>query len=447
MHGALDGDSDGAMNQRIKPMFRVSHTQVGTWLLTVLLCAACTERSPRQLRPPASPGGGHDALLDDDMHEVQSTAGATRDDFGGPATPPIAAPVPEMVGADTILNQSCTKDRVRTNLRPTNLLFVIDRSGSMNCNAPPITASADCEREPRRAQTSQPTKWETVQRSLKSAFAALPRNVRVGLSYFSVDDACGVNSTPSVAIDALSSEQLEKLVQSLDDTSPGGGTPLVGATILAYRHLHELALRGLTIGSDVVVLLTDGEQSELCGSPDRCTSADSCVALLLDDAVPASARPGADIRTFVIGAPGSEMARPTLSQLAVEGQTARAGCKPSAHNCHLDMTQSADFSAALGDALSAIRGASARCDLPLPAVDAVGGLDLSRLNVVLSSDNGTATVLPRDERMACDAGANGWQYDARRGVLALCGDSCQRVRDEPSTLIDVVLGCPVLNPG
>jgi len=166
----------------------------------------------------------------------------------------------------------------------------------------------------------------------------------------------------------------------------------------------------------------------------------------LDDEVPKSASPGADIRTFVIGAPGSEPARAMLSQLAVEGQTARAGCRPSAHDCHLDMTQSADFSAALGDALAVIRGESSHCELPLPAADDAGALDLSRLNVVLSSDDRPSVVLPRDERMACDAGANGWQYDARRAVLALCGDPCRRLRDEPSVHIDVVLGCPVVGP-
>ena len=29
---------------------------------------------------------------------------------------------------------------------------------------------------------------------------------------------------------------------SLQNVTPGGGTPLVGATILAYKHLHMLAL-------------------------------------------------------------------------------------------------------------------------------------------------------------------------------------------------------------
>jgi hypothetical protein len=110
------------------------------------------------------------------------------------------------------------------------------------------------------------------------------------------------------------------------------------------------------------------------------------------------------------------------------------------------MTQSADFSAALGDALTAIRGESSRCDLPLPAAGDAGELDLSRLNVVLSSDDAPAVVLPRDERMACDAGANGWQYDPKRAVLALCGDPCHRLREEPSAHVDVVLGCPVVGP-
>ena len=136
-----------------------------------------------------------------------------------------------------------------------------------------------------------------------------------------------------------------------------------------------------------------------------------------------------------------------LSQLAVVGKTAREGCDPSAANCHFDMTQQSDFSSALGSALAATGGETAGCELPLPAPDDdAGQLDLTRLNVLLTPGAGAAQVIPQDDRKACHAGANGWQLDAARGSLRLCGDACKRVREQPEARLDVVLGCPVQGP-
>jgi von Willebrand factor type A domain len=354
--------------------------------------------------------------------------------------------IKQQLQADAVLKGSCASASVRSQLLPSNLLFVIDRSGSMLCNPPPTTDSASCEQDPTRVDAKLPSKWEIIKDALKAAMAKLPKSTRVGISYFSNDDRCGVNSTPSVAIEALAAQQLTALGSSLDGTQPAGGTPLVGATILAYKHLHELALAGQSPGNDFVVLLTDGEQSEQCGSPMLCASAEECTSLLLQE-VPKAAGPGADIRTFVIGAPGSEPARAVLSQIAVQGKTAADGCTPALNDCHFDMTRQSDFSAALTGALATISGETSRCELPLPASDADSGvLDLTRVNVVYTPSDGKARVLPQDTRMPCDAGANGWQYSPNSASIRLCGAACSEVRSEAAARLDVVLGCPIAGP-
>ena len=351
------------------------------------------------------------------------------------------------MNADAVLRGSCARASLRTQLVPSSLLFVIDRSGSMSCNPPPLTASPDCESNPHRADMDEPSKWEITKDALKAAVGKLPPSTRVGLSYFSSDDSGGVSSSPSVPIAELSAEHVSQIGSSLDGTSPGGGTPPVGATVLAYKPLHQLALEGRSTGNDFVVLLTDGQQSEPCGST-RCQGAQQCIDLLLKEDAPKSVGPGAEIRTFVIGAPGSEPARGMLSQLAVVGQTARPDCDAAAQDCHFDMTKQSDFSTALASALAAIGGETSRCELPLPASDDdAGQLDLTRLNVVLTPGKGQARVIPQDERKACNAGANGWQLDAARGTLRLCGEACKLVRAEPEARLDVVLGCPVQGPG
>jgi hypothetical protein len=350
--------------------------------------------------------------------------------------------------ADDVLKGGCATATVQSELLPSNLLFVIDRSGSMTCNPPPTTASDACESDPKRADASKPSKWEITKTALKAAIGKLPKNVRVGLSYFSNDDTCGVNSQPSVALRELDSTQLMAFNASLDRTLPGGGTPLVGATILAYKHLHQLALETALTGNSFVVLLTDGQQSEQCSSVGRCASAQECTDLLVNAEVPKAIAPGADIRTFVIGAPGSEPARGVLSQIAWRGGTGQPGCTPSAGDCHFDMTKQGDFSTALTTALAAISGMTTRCELPLPPADAKNDhVDLARLNVVYTASQGAAArVVPQDTRLACDQGANGWQYSPDTGTIRLCGSSCELIRADPSARLDVVLGCPVQLP-
>jgi hypothetical protein len=372
------------------------------------------------------------------------TTSASAGSKGAATMMTAAAPLPN---AASVLKGSCATASVQAQLLPANLLIVLDRSGSMNCNPPPVTDSAACEQNPMRADSSMPSKWEITKDALEAALQKLPPHSSAGISYFSNDDDCGVNSTPNVALAPLDKGQLAALKASLDAVKPNGGTPLVGATILAYKHLHQLALDGKITGNSFVVLLTDGQQSEPCSDPGLCSSAAECTQVLVDQEVPKAASPGADIRTFVIGAPGSEPARVVLSQIAFAGGTAKPGCDPTAGNCHFDMTRESDFASALAVALTAITGKAASCELPLPSSDKGGQPDVSRLNVVYTPGDGSAPhVIPQDLRKSCDGGAQGWQLSADSMKIELCGAICDTVHGDPSAHLDVVLGCPVEGP-
>ena len=89
---------------------------------------------------------------------------------------------------------------------------------------------------------------------------------------------------------------------------------------------------------------------------------------LIPEAASALAR---GMKTFVIGSPGSEDARRSLSQMAEAGGTATEGCSHtgSPFYCHFDMTEEADFAVALRDALASISGLALSCayDIPSPA--------------------------------------------------------------------------------
>ena len=105
-----------------------------------------------------------------------------------------------------------------------------------------------------------------------------------------------------------------------------------------------------------MILLTDGADSCKAAYDVTVGPADH-IAGLINVEAPKALRAG--IKTWVIGAPGSEPARHMLSNLALAGGTARKDCDPgtdsdpASGNCHYDMT-SGDFQIALEEALKQI---------------------------------------------------------------------------------------------
>jgi hypothetical protein len=151
-----------------------------------------------------------------------------------------------------------------------------------------------------------------------------------------------------------------------------------------------------------------------------------------------------DIKTFVIGAPGSEGERGRLSQIAFEGQTQTSDdCDHSGDdatgNCHFDMTESDDFAAELSDALQSIAAdRSVRCDFQMPEGDEI---DPRKVNVTYTnSDTGDVTTVPQDADGTCEE-ANGWQYSEDFTRILLCGDICDQVIADPEGEVKIVLGC------
>jgi hypothetical protein len=266
----------------------------------------------------------------------------------------------------------------------------------------------------------------------------------VGLSYFSNDNQCGVSRVPYVPLMRNSLAQRSNITTSLLNIKPSGSTPLVGATVLAYEYMHEAALSGTITGNRYVVLITDGQQSEQCGDPMRCSTADACTDLLLQQTAQA-AGPGVNIRTFVIGVPGSEPARSVLSQIAMQGGTAPPNCSAEAGDCHFDMTKETDLAASMQRALQRIAGQTLTCDLDLPKPMS-GATDLRLVNVVYTPGGQPRKVIRQNTHAPCESGADGWQYNASNDQIRLCGAACTEVRSDPAARIEVVLGCPVLLP-
>lgn len=329
---------------------------------------------------------------------------------------------------------------------PASVLFVIDRSGSMSCNAPPVQSVESCNADPKRLDAAQPSRWEITTGALDATFSGLMgSSAAVGLTMFSTDGYCGVDSTPIVGVDNVSATQLSALSSAMHKAQPAGGTPIVGAVISAYRHLHEELHAA---GNRYVVLITDGEES--CGTTGNASDLADLQAARsrLIDVEVKKAR-DANIKTFVVGTPGSEGARAFLSELAFRGGTARTascvhgGADANAGDCHYDLTTEKDLAAVLQSTLGRISGEARGCEFQTPP----GGGD--SINVQVSSNGGAPMCFVQD-KTDCGAGSNGWQFAKGasgaldRGRVVLCGAACDRIKQDPTAVVDVILGCALL---
>jgi hypothetical protein len=241
-----------------------------------------------------------------------------------------------------------------------------------------------------------------------------------------------VNSQPSVGVRLLEQPQVAALSAALDSVpAPKGGTPIIGATVLAYKQLHQQAQAP---GNRFVVVLTDGMES-----------CDADKLSVLETEIPKAL--SVNIRTFVIGAPGSEPARALLSRMAWMGGTARrpdcdhTGSTPETGDCHVDMTQTRDFGADLAASLASITGQVLTCEFDVPKSSDGKSVDPTKVNVHYTRGDGSALDVLQDTTKACDGGAQGWQYNVDRTKIILCGDVCREVKADTAGKIDIVLGC------
>jgi hypothetical protein len=355
--------------------------------------------------------GGYDPSLD---------GGFSSNDDAGPFTGELG----DAVCASTVLEGRRAE---------VAMLFLVDRSGSMNCA--PTTDAATCDARPVRP-ASGASKFDLVRTSLTQAVAGLRDADRAGLAVFGSDDACGVSTNPLVPVASLSAAQRQSLTTAISGITPKGATPLVGGTTVAYEHLnpnrpgYDLPKRRF------LVVVSDGAE----------TCAPSAVSGFLASTVDQARSVG--IKTFVVGAPGSESARNVLSEMAFRGGTAKSstcthgGATTTSGDCHVDLTQSgASFGTALSSALLTASRLAIPCEVELPANIDANVVDFSRAVVRVTSSTGAVVRVPEDRTAACEFGANGWQYEDGNARVVLCGTACEALRSDRGSKVTVELGC------
>ncbi len=337
-------------------------------------------------------------------------------------------------------DSGCASESVSGDRVPANMLFVIDRSGSMKCNPPPTQDSNQCESRPEKLNPAINSKWEDTRLALEAALEQLSAqpNISVGVNMFPRDSQCAVTGTPNIQVNPLNATQLAGIKAFFGTVDPAGRTPLAGASILSYGHLLAQLRAGNLPGNKFIVLITDGFE----------TCAPSELNKLVNVDVPNAT--ALNFRTFVIGAPGSEGARSLLSQIAKAGGTAASSScvadssgSPEVGDCHFDLTNVStpqDFADQLSQALEQISGSVLTCEFDIPSSPTGGEVDLNKVNVKVTPDGQTPIDLEKDTAN-CDTTANGWQYNADGTKIVLCGAACDTAK-EPGSAVQIVLGCP-----
>lgn len=86
---------------------------------------------------------------------------------------------------------------------------------------------------------------------------------------------------------------------------------------------------------------------------------------------------------------------------------------------------------------------SVACELTIPPPPKGETLDPAKVNVTYTPGTppGAPTDVLRDDSKPCDAGANGWQYNADKTKILLCGDACTKVKADLGAKVNVQFGC------
>ncbi len=324
---------------------------------------------------------------------------------------------------------------------PGNVLFVMDRSGSMQIKL-----------------TNGDTRWVATKTGLFNLLGTLPSTTRVGAMMFPQGDApitcckidpvlndvkcaCATGQLPDttarcksstyqapIPVADLDSQQISDIKSYIasSDKEFYWGTPLAPALKAAVDQQRASKMTG----TKSIILFTDG-------IPTSCdTTADPNANELsrIVDAAAAGSKDG--IRTFVMGViDGTKGARATtLSPVAKAGGTARkAGCETD-NSCFYALnsnTYAQDIKAAFDD----ISLKAFDCIFDLPPVQGNATADLSKINVQIDDGSGAVQVSLDTTH------ADGWDFTPDQTHLQLHGPTCEKVKEKASTKVEIVVGC------
>ncbi len=327
----------------------------------------------------------------------------------------LDADVPE---ADVFVRfEVCVAGRFNMVRRSARLLFVIDRSGSMNA---PLEMS------------SARTRWEAMRGALVETLPRYERALEMGAFVYPrvpTDTApaslqnCELTGGDSV--DSLPARANSRgVLDAIDRAGPRGATPTAAALVRATDFLRARDARGV---AQYIVLATDGlpncnrtldPQTCRCFDPATCRAQPSGTFASIDDTSSIAAvdrARGLGIATWVIGIDGDLDAQylDILDRMAVAGGRARPGTDRRYYSIRAE--------GQLTEAFEAIQRTVAECAYVTPSRPD----NPDRITVEVDG-----VAVPRDPTRR-----DGWDWtDRDYGEVTLFGAACERVQSSTSPL-------------
>lgn len=327
----------------------------------------------------------------------------------------------------------CGTTSVEASFSAANVLLVIDKSSSMDD----------------QPEGFELKKWEALKTALESALTEVAEEMSFGLLLYPFGETteipldcfegcCEVPRGPAairVGI-APGERSVPQVMEALNDTAPGGGTPTANALKAAYTYFTLGEGKNLK-GDRIVLLATDGGPN--CG-PDNTCDAARCTPNLdglcsagnccegeglhcLDDAavveqIEALASEG--VPTFVIGIPGTEDYWEYLDAFAAAGGVPN----PAGPREYYAVSAEGGVDGLTQTFIDITTHLIRSCEVELGSAPS----DVNRVNVAVDCE-----LVPYED------GA-GWSItDA--GTLILAGDACAKLEREGARRVDVVYGC------
>jgi uncharacterized protein YegL len=311
--------------------------------------------------------------------------------------------LPIEAGADTgdEDDAACTSISAEAHRVPLDIVFLLDRSGSMTG-----------------------AKWQAATSALSTFFNdPASTGIGAGLVFFPSIKANSCDYTSyqilDVPIDTLPGNAFN-LTNAFPYDAQGYGTPsyaalkgaLIAATAWQDSHPNHKV---------ILVLATDGDPFACSGG-----TIDEVAGLAK------SARDYDGVLTYVIGMQGATIAN--LDQIAAAGGTT------ASYDITNDVTQ---FSAKVAQ----IRTGALGCDYEIPPPPNNMQLDPNKVNFSYTPlGKGTPKILPRANDLADCAGQPGWFYDnnAAPTKIILCPASCTTIQNDAQAEVNVLFGCKSL---
>ncbi|HET9957681.1 MAG TPA: vWA domain-containing protein [Polyangiaceae bacterium] len=393
-------------------------------------------------------GTGGGGILPQGGSTSSTSSGGRTSSGGSMSTDPGTGGKTDMNACESLpgLDEACATTGKQADFRTVNMLVVIDKSGSMT------DTPEGFDRD----------KWSALQTALPTALGEVATQMNFGLLLYPFDPAgiplddcaklgncCSLPQAPeAINVPILpGDEAVPQIKQALTDASPGGGTPTAAALHAAYTYFTSGAGAKLE-GDKFVLLATDGGpncntslscEAERCTTnldrrPDgssQCTKKDGASCCdgnpdrCLDDAnvtkeIEALSR--ANIPTFVVGIPGTEVYSEYLNAFAEAGGKA----DPNSTTAKYYEVKAKGGVSGLTGVFSTITTQLVHsCDIPLDEPPP----DSNKVNVAVDC-----------EVMRADTD---WELlqSEEPNIIRLKGSLCDRVQADGVKRVDVILGC------